>query len=330
MADSSSPAPFFWGSSPSPEDFYTSHNVSNSQSFFPSPFGRLFTQSWLPLSHNPPLGLVFFSHGYGSDTSWMFQTIPLAFARFGFAAFAADFLGHGQSDGLHGYIYDVEQMAAASLSFFQCVRDRPEYRSLPKFLFGESMGGGVTFLMLLQDPHGWDGAIFAAPLFVMPEPMKPSPLLLTAYGLLGGLAETWAVVPRNNMIGKALKDPAKAKIIMRNPRRYKGQARVGTMRQLCRMCDIFAKRCGEIVIPFLVVHGTADNITAPEGSQMLYEKAKSSDKTIQLYEGMYHSLIQAETDENSERVLSDIRAWLDERSAKKTALNGEKLAGNGV
>lgn len=77
-------------------------------------------------------------------------------------------------------------------------------------------------------------------------------------------------------------------------------------------------------VPFLTLHGTADNLTAPEGSQALYDKASSADKTIKLYEGMYHSLIQAETDDNVELVLSDIRAWIDERSQKSVG-NGEQV-----
>lgn len=309
----SPPPPNFWGSAPESE-FYASLGVSNSKSFFPTPYGRLFTQSWLPAGGAPPRGLVFCTHGYGSDSNWMFQKIPIAFALWGYAAYAADLLGHGQSEGLHGYIEDVETTAAASLFFFQAVRDRVENKGLKKFLFGESMGGGMTFLMLLKDPQGWDGAIFSAPLFIMPEPMKPSGMHLFGYSLLLGFAEKWPVMPQRNVIGKALRDPGKAKVVMQNPRRYRMPARVGTMRQLCRMCEIFRRRCGEVAAPFLVVHGTGDNITAYEGGEVLCDRAKSSDKTLKLYDGMYHSLIQAELDENIERVLADIRAWIDARA----------------
>ncbi|KAH7387749.1 hypothetical protein KP509_16G039100 [Ceratopteris richardii] len=245
----------------------------------------------------------------------MFQTIPIVFAQWGYAAFAADLLGHGQSDGLPGYIEDVEITASAALCFYKAVRDRPEHAHLKKFLFGESMGGGLTFLMLLQDPLGWDGAIFSAPFFVLDEAVAPSRLRLFGYSLLLGYAEKWPVMPRNNVQGNVFHDPQKAKIILMNPRRYKLPARVGTMRQLARMLDIFKKRCAEVSVPFLVLHGTADTCTSQVGSQMLYDKAKSSDKTIKLYDGCYHSLLQAELPENRERILEDVRTWIDSRTS---------------
>jgi caffeoylshikimate esterase len=46
---------------------------------------------------------------------------------------------------------------------------------------------------------------------------------------------------------------------------------------------------------------------------MLYDRAPSEDKSLILYEGMYHSLIQGEPDESRDRVLADMRAWIDER-----------------
>lgn len=116
---------------------------------------------------------------------------------------------------------DMEKVAATSLAFFKHVRLGDEYKNLPAFLFGESMGGLVTLLMYFQsEPDLWTGLIFSAPLFVIPEDMKPSKPHLFAYGLLFGLADTWAVLPDNKMIGRAIRDPEKLKIIVANPNRY--------------------------------------------------------------------------------------------------------------
>eukprot|EP00250_Pteridium_aquilinum_P019670 c24523_g1_i1 orf=313-1266(-) len=305
----------FWGDMPESE-YYASQGVVNKKEHFTTPYGTLFTQSWLPTSCEIK-GIVCCTHGYGSDSNWMFQKIPIAFAQWGYAAFGCDMLGHGRSDGLHGYVEDIEKVAAAALHYYKSVRDQDVYIGLPKFLFGESMGGGATLLMVLQDPKGWDGAMFSAPLFEIPTPMKPSRVRLFGYGLLGGLAEPWAVMPDSNMVKRAVKDPAKGKVIGSNPRRYRGRPRVGTMRQISRMCDIIQNRCHEVDIPILMLHGTSDDLAAHEGSQLVYEKAKSADKTIKLYDGMYHSLIQGESDENIVRVLADLREWIDHRANKK-------------
>ncbi|CAH9124240.1 unnamed protein product [Cuscuta epithymum] len=309
--------PNYWGYTPE-EEYYASRGVRNSQSYFETPNGRLFTQSFLPAEKSLPVkGTVFMTHGYGSDSGWSFQEICINYASWGYAVFAADLLGHGRSDGIRCYIGEMEKVAAASLSFFKSVRCGEDYKHLPAFLFGESMGGLVTMLMYFQsEPDTWTGLIFSAPLFVIPEPMKPSKPHLFVYGLLFGLAETWAMMPDNKMVVKAIRDPEKLKVIVRNPRRYTGKPRVGTMREIARQTEYVQKNFHKVTAPFLTLHGTADGLTCPSGSEMLYEKASSVDKSLKLYDGLYHSLVQGEPDVDAARVLADMRAWIDERAQK--------------
>ena len=66
--------------------------------------------------------------------------------------------------------------------------------------------------------------------------------------------------------------------------------------------------------PFLVQHGKADRVTDPQLSQALYDECQSHDKTIRLYDGMWHSLTGGETDENVELVLNDSIQWILERA----------------
>lgn len=312
MGSPEPPPANFWGDEPE-EEYYASQGLRNTKSYFDSPHGKLFTQSFLPLDL-PVKASVYMTHGYGSDTGWLFQKICISFATWGYAVFAADLLGHGRSDGLRCYLGDLEKVAAASLSFFASVRRSDLYASLPAFLFGESMGGAATMLMYLQSPPDtWTGLVFSAPLFVMPENMKPSKVRLFLYGLLFGLADTWPTMPDNKMVGKAIKDPEKLKVIASNPRRYTGPPRVGTMRELARVCEYIQANFGRVTAPFLTAHGTADGVTCPTSSSLLYEKAASSDKTLRMYEGMYHSLIQGEPDENADLVLRDMKEWIDER-----------------
>ncbi|RWW51923.1 hypothetical protein BHE74_00041699 [Ensete ventricosum] len=82
----------------------------------------------------PVKALVFMTHGYGSDSGWLFQKIAIAYATWGYAVHCADLLGHGRSGGIRCYLGDMESVAAASLSFFLSVRR--ESLGLPAFLFG--------------------------------------------------------------------------------------------------------------------------------------------------------------------------------------------------
>lgn len=42
--------------------------------------------------------------------------------------------------------------------------ENPEFRALPSFLFGESMGGAIALKVHLKQPDAWSGAILIAPM----------------------------------------------------------------------------------------------------------------------------------------------------------------------
>ena len=65
-----------------------------------------------------------------------------------------------------------------------------------------------------------------------------------------------------------------------------------------------------IKLPVLILHGTEDKATNPSGSQFFYDTAGSTDKTLKLYEGHYHDLLN---DVDKEVVMADINDWIDAR-----------------
>jgi alpha-beta hydrolase superfamily lysophospholipase len=66
----------------------------------------------------------------------------------------------------------------------------------------------------------------------------------------------------------------------------------------------------QITLPVLILHGTADKATNPSGSQRFYDNAGSHDKTLKLYEGHFHDLLN---DVDKEKVMADILGWIDQR-----------------
>ena len=65
----------------------------------------------------------------------------------------------------------------------------------------------------------------------------------------------------------------------------------------------------------LILHGTADKATKPSGSQLFYDTAGSTDKTLKLYEGDFHDLLN---DIDKEAVMADITGWIDSRLRSST------------
>ena len=324
MTQEDAPAPVnFWGEHPATEaEYYAAQGAEGESSYFTTPDDagarRLFTRSWRPVAGGGagarPRALVFMVHGYGNDISWTFQATAVFLARSGFACFAADLPGHGRSHGLQAFVPDLEVAVADLLAFFRSVRRREEHAGLPCFLFGESMGGAICLLIHLRTPpEEWAGAVLVAPMCRISDrirPRWPVPEILT---LVSRFAPTLPIVPTADLIEKSVKVPAKRLIAARNPMRYNGRPRLGTVMELLRATDELGARLGEVTVPFLVVHGSADEVTDPAVSRALYEAAASEDKTIKMYDGMLHSMLFGEPEENIERVRDDILAWLSER-----------------
>ena len=65
-----------------------------------------------------------------------------------------------------------------------------------------------------------------------------------------------------------------------------------------------------ITLPLLILHGSADKATRPEGSRLFHERAGSADKTLKLYEGDVHDLLG---DLDKETVVADIAHWIESR-----------------
>jgi len=63
----------------------------------------------------------------------------------------------------------------------------------------------------------------------------------------------------------------------------------------------------QIRLPILVLHGTADRLSDPVGSKILYERVNSGDKTLKLYEGFYHEVFN---EPGHDQVLKDMETWL--------------------
>ena len=84
-----------------------------------------------------------------------------------------------------------------------------------------------------------------------------------------------------------------------------------TVAEMVRADERLKKEFPRITLPVLILHGTADKATKPSGSQLFYDTAGSTDKTLKLYEGHFHDLLN---DVGKEMVMADITT-LDRRAA---------------
>jgi acylglycerol lipase len=104
------------------------------------------------------------------------------------------------------------------------------------------------------------------------------------------------------------RDPAVVAMLNADPLIANESQPSETIAELVRGDQLLEKSLRQITLPVLILHGTADKVTSPNGSKEFYEKVGSSDKTLKLYEGHFHDLL---ADVGKQQVMSDIQAWID-------------------
>ncbi|KAK3002255.1 hypothetical protein RJ639_020893 [Escallonia herrerae] len=274
---------------------------------------KLFTCRWLP-ANSDPKALVFVCHGYGMDCSFTMRGTGIRLAKAGFGVYGIDYEGHGKSSGLEGYIPNFDDLVTDCSDHFTSICERKENTKKLRILMGESMGGAMVLLIHRKKPEYWDGGVLVAPMCKIADDLRPHPLTISVLTKLTRFIPTWKIVPTQDIIDLAFRDPEVKKEIRSNPYCYKGRPRLLTGFQLLTVSMDLEKRLQEVTMPFLIVHGGDDKVTDPAVSRLLYETASSSDKTFKLYPGMWHALCFGELPENTDKVFSDIIDWLDQKA----------------
>lgn len=288
--------------------------IKYEEEFIYSPRGlKLFTCRWVP-ENKESKALIFLCHGYAMECSISMRETATRLVKAGFAVHGMDYEGHGKSTGLQGYVPSFDDLVADCLHHFISICEKPENQKKQRFLMGESMGGAVALILHRKAPVYWNGAVLVAPMCKIADEMKPHPLVINVLSKLSRVIPTWRIIPTQDIIDVAVKNPEKRNEIRSNPLCFKGKPRLKTAHELLLVSLDIEKNLNQVSLPFLIVHGGDDIVTDPGVSKLLYESASSEDKTFKLYPGMWHALTSGEPPESIDLVFSDIVSWLDERT----------------
>lgn len=247
--------------------------------------------------------MVVLVHGL-AEHSGRYAPLALRLVAEGYAVSALDLRGHGRSDGQRVYIDSFRQHLQDVAQFFQYVRSEQPQR--PYFLFGHSMGGLIATCLAAEELPGLQGvALSAAGLQVH---QRVAPLLRRLAPLASLLLPKLRIMPLN--FQRVSRDPEAVAAVEADPLVYHGRMPNRTGYELLQAGLRLRPRLVAVRQPLLILHGTADFITDPEGSRQLYQQAASTDKTLKLYEGLYHNLFD---EPEKEQLIADLLAWLAPR-----------------
>jgi alpha-beta hydrolase superfamily lysophospholipase len=262
---------------------------------------KLFTKFWLP--ETDMKAAIFLLHGY-AEHSGRYTHVAEALTNENLGVFALDHHGHGRSEGRRADVRRFDDYA----DDVKLLVDKlsAEYPSLPRFVFGHSMGGAIAIKFILKFPGSVSGMLTTGAAVKISDDI--SPFLQKIAGFAARILPT---LPAENLDASTIsRDPEIVRLYENDPLVYRGKIRVRMGAELLRASKEITVNLERITIPFWAGHGTEDKLIDPMGSQWLYDRAKSSDKTFRLYNGLYHEILN---EPEKETVLAEMLVWILQR-----------------
>lgn len=258
---------------------------------------KIFLRSWRP--DGKARAVLACVHGFKAHGG-LIDGVADQFTRHGIAVYALDLRGHGRSEGerlfvdkFADYVADVDRVVEIA---------RAREPGAPIFVLGHSAGGVIANAYVID--HQAQLAGFVCESFAQEVPAPD--LVLSLVKALSRVFPHAGVLDLKDE--NFSRDPAFVERMKNDPliphQRYPSH----TVAELARADDRMKKGFGAIKLPVLILHGTVDKVTRPSGSQLFYETAGSTDKTLRLYEGHFHDLLN---DVGKEQVMTDITTWID-------------------
>ncbi|MBD2614481.1 MAG: lysophospholipase [Nostoc sp. ZfuVER08] len=264
---------------------------------------NIFTRSWHPERNSR--GVLVIVHGFNSHSGQYFW-VAEQFVNQGLAVYALDHRGRGRSDGDRFYVEKVEDYVDDVATFVTLAKS--ENPGLPVFVLGHSAGGVISCVYALDHQAEISGLICESFAYELPVP----DLVLSFLKGLSHITPHTHVFKLNNK--DFSRDPQVVESMNNDPLIKDESQPTQTAAAMIRADERLRKEFPLLTLPLLILHGTEDKATKPTGSQHFYEQAGSTDKTLRLYEGHYHDLLN---DIDKEVVIADILKWIDERIPAK-------------
>lgn len=259
---------------------------------------QLYAKCWAPDSE--PKAVVCLIHGLGEHCG-RYVHVAKALTEADYAVLAFDLRGHGKSGGKRGHAPSSE----AFLEDIDCLFAQAEqrYPAKPRFLYGHSLGGLLVLFYTLRRKPQLEGVVSTSPGLHSPLIEQKSKVIFAK--LMAAILPTMTL-PTDLDANLISHDP-QVILAYRNDPLVHGKASLAMASSTIKAIEWTREHAAEFPVPLLLIHGTADQITFPSGSQEFAAQA-SNKCTLRLYDGLYH---ETHNEPEKEQVLADIIRWLD-------------------
>ena len=225
------------------------------------------------------------------------------FVPAGYLVCGMDNRGHGHSDGRRSYINRFSEYVGDLNAYVDIVKN--QYPDTKLFMVGHSLGGTIATAYAEKYQAKLAGLILSAPVLKAGSSITRRDKLLAS--IASRLLPTAGVTKLD--AASISKDPAVVEAYLKDPLVYCGKisARLG-FEILQAIGKTIPALMPEITVPTLIMQGTEDRLSNPEGSNILFKNISSMDKTIKRYNGLFHEIFN-----EPERaiVFAEMREWIE-------------------
>ncbi len=258
----------------------------------------IYWQQWYP--DGDPVALICLVHGLG-EHSGRYEHVAQRFTDAGYAVFAMDQRGHGNSGGTRGDV-TVDQSVSDIAELVADAKD--EFPGTPVFLYGHSLGGlmGMTYVVRRQPAIA--GMVASAP--ALDSELRDQKAKFFMANLLGGVVPGVTIATGLDPNGVS-RDPAVVAAYTSDPLVH-DKGSLGLAKSTFQAMDAIMERT-DFPVPLLIIHGQADTLTVPAASKRFADQV-SGDVTLIEYPDMAH---EPHNEPEQEEVMAEVLAWLTPR-----------------
>ena len=260
----------------------------------------VFTQDWQP--QGAPRGAIALVHGLG-EHSGRYERLAERFTNAGFAVWAIDLRGHGQSPGARGDIRFAPALEDIDALVARCGASGA---GVPVFLYGHSLGALLSVLWLLERPAApVAGAVISA--IGLHSALREQALKVRVARVLGRVTPKMRM--KSGIDPETLsRDPA-AVVAYRKDKRVHDIVSLGFGRDALDGVDTVLAGASRLAVPLLVIHGGEDALAYASGARELAALAPDV-CTLQIYDGLFHEIHH---EPEQAQVFADVLAWIEAR-----------------
>jgi alpha-beta hydrolase superfamily lysophospholipase len=262
---------------------------------------NIYYQAWLPDGN--VRAILILVHGLG-EYCGRFTNHINHFVPLGYAIYGLDHLGHGKSDGEREVIERFADYTEPLTRYYQMVKGW--HPGKPVFIFGHSMGGLITCSYLIDHQADFKGAILSAPAIKVSDSI--SRVTITIGKILSRIAPKAGVISLDP--SAISRDPGVLEAYINDSLIFQGRTPARLAAEILKTMMRVSAQAEKITLPLIIVQGSKDKIVDPQGAQMLYNKAGSRDKTLNVYEGLYHEI---HNEPERSIMFKDVEDWLAAR-----------------